>query len=185
MPLGAIPQNQIDALPLVTAAQAAAPTVVTVVGQKVTKRWDPAASGINGQNYGADPDDAAGSALFSNWLDVGGCNQFVGLLTCTIPDNASRESAVSQGLLLQYRTPNGLVLPRSGNVGVTMFAFPAVRTPDMSPFTPPVQVYEFTFPWSNAGANVTLGFDVRLWFRRTIGARGIQSYALTVWGQGS
>jgi hypothetical protein len=183
MPLGALPQNQLDALPLQTMAQATAPSSVLVVGKKLTKYWAPTGTGISG-TMGGDPDDGVGSAIFGNWLDVTGCNEFMLLLVITILTNAGRESAITTALNVQYRTPNGLVLPHSGNVGTTMFTSPAGRTPDMSAFLPQPP-YSMSFGWANPGGGVSLGWDMRLWLRSTVGHNPNQLWEGHLWAAGS
>lgn len=185
MPLGALPQNQIESLPLQTAAEATAPTSITFVGNKVVKYWNPVALGISGQNYPGDPDNGTQAALFSNWLDVRGCNEFCVVWVATILTNAGRESGITQSVIQQYRTPNGLVLPRSGNIGTTMFDGLAGRTPDMTAFLPQAP-YIMSLPFQNDTlGGIEMGFDLRLWFRSTVGHNPNQAYSGHLWGQGS
>lgn len=188
MPLGALPQNQIEALPLQTAAEATAATSITIVGNKVVKYWSPAACGINGQFYPGDPDNGTQAALFSNWLDVRGCNEYLVVWVATITANAGRESGISQGPIQQYRVPNGLggyILPHSADIGTTMFTGLAGRTPDMSAFLPQ-SPYLMTFAFQNDTlGGIEMGFDMRLWFRSTVGHNPNQAYSMHLWGQGS
>jgi hypothetical protein len=177
-------QNQVDSLPLITATDAAAPDAIFLVGQKITKLWTPTTTLINGSNYGADPDDAAGSALFTPFLDVRGCNEFVAIMVCTVPNIGSTESGVAQTLIIQYRTPGGIIQPHSGNPGAVVFSGAAGRTPEMILGTFPTD-YIFTFGWANPGGAVTMSSDMRLWFRRTIGPRGQQAYKCWLYGAGS
>jgi hypothetical protein len=182
VPEAILAQNQVNRLPMITATDAAAPDVVTFVGQKAVKLWLPATLGINGTNYVGDPDDAAGSMLLSSYLDVRGCNEFLALLVCNVPNIGSTEGAVAQSLMLQYRTVVPSIAPHSGNIGTTLFSSGAGRVPTMSTFP---DTFIMSFGWANPGGAVTLSKDMRLWFRRTIGARGQQTYTCYLWGQGS
>lgn len=76
---GATPMNQLNSLPIVTAAQWITSVVVApetnsgvTVGGKLLKQWGPAATGINNTVDVVDPRAAAGSYWVTNWLDVSG-----------------------------------------------------------------------------------------------------------------
>lgn len=48
MAIGKMPQNQLDALPLLTATDVTDPSETVVVGTSVVKTWDPSKTGVNG-----------------------------------------------------------------------------------------------------------------------------------------
>lgn len=181
MPLGPLPQNQLNALPLRTATDASAPDVATIFGNKITKYWGPTAAGIAAINFTADPELGSASAMFSSYLDLTGMNEFVAILVATIP-NVPAADAVNVALRIQYRTPGGAVQPHSGTIGQGMFTSVATRTPNYGILVTP-QTYPVAYAWSNsvAGAS-TIGSDVRLWFARdaTLPTAG-QLYNLHVW----
>jgi len=180
MPLtGAIPQNQLNALPLQTATQAVAPDVVSIQGQKLTKYWGPAAAGVSGINFTADPDLAASSAIFSSYLDFTGMNEFTALLVATIP-GAGAVSNVNCNLRIQYRTPGGGVQPRSGSVGALLWTSVANRTPNYGILGTP-NTYVVAYSWTNPQGGVTVGPDARLWFGLVVVPTAGQLYDLHVW----
>lgn len=179
--IGATPQVQLDALPLITAADAAAPTSYAIVGGKLTRYWNPAASGISGINFTADPDLGTASILLSSYLDFTGMNQFVALLVATIP-NVGAISAHNVNLRIQFRTPGGTVQPRSGAVGQDLFTSVANRTPNYGTLGVAGSPYIVAYNWANSQGGVTTGPDARLWFAKdaNLPTAG-QLYDLHVW----
>jgi hypothetical protein len=186
-PIGATPQNQLDALPIQTATQAAAPDQLVVVGSTLTKYFGPTTLGINGVNFGADPDDAGGSMLLSNYIDLTGCSSFVALMIRTVGQILGDEGGVACTLIPQMRAtgPAG-IQPRTGNQGVVTWSQVGQRIPSVTAGVYPQDTI-MSFPWSNHASGalnpVTIGYDCRLWFRRTIGPKNFQNYACHLWGQ--
>ena len=80
--LGATPQSQLDALPIITAAEAAEPGEYAIVGANVVRTWTPAQTGINGAlcNVSDPRTPAFGNFLLSNWLDFTGMTRFTAVL---------------------------------------------------------------------------------------------------------
>lgn len=183
MPLGigATPQSQLDALPLITAADAAAPSAYAIVGGKLSRYWNPAAAGVVAANFIADPDLAGASFMVSNYLDFTGMNQYVALLVATIP-NAGTTDAAAVTLRIQYRTPTGAVQPRSGTVGQGLFTVVATRTPNYGLLGVYPTDYIVAYNWANSQGGVTMGSDSRLWFSRdAVVPKAGQLYNLHVW----
>jgi hypothetical protein len=77
-----LPQNQLDALPLISAAdligQVVDPGQVSIVGGSVVRWWSPIALGLKDVNFVDDPDHAgANTRLLTPFLDLSGMQQFI------------------------------------------------------------------------------------------------------------
>jgi len=86
--VGNTPQNQLAALPLFTADSFATPaTDVAVIGNKVYRRWTPAATGISGASgFVTDPRTAGRWYMLTNWLDFNGMVAFTCAMGCVASD---------------------------------------------------------------------------------------------------
>lgn len=85
--IGRTPQNQLDALPLISAEAVGDPGDVSIVGQNVIKKWTPVVVGINGTAGNvADPRTAGRVYLLSNWLDFTGMKYFTLQLGVVVPN---------------------------------------------------------------------------------------------------
>lgn len=99
--IGATPQNQLDALPLLTAAQAAAPGQVQIIGNTLTRYWDPGTLGVNGILPVA---DANGFLYITTaFLDTRGCAAFAFLLRRQSSAGALAAQGAGTQLGFQYR----------------------------------------------------------------------------------
>jgi len=82
---GAVPINQINALPLLSTSDLAFGGTVSVIGGSINRYFSPVQTGINGaagnlNTADADPSGAgAGFSVVSNLLDVRGCTRFTAL----------------------------------------------------------------------------------------------------------
>jgi hypothetical protein len=125
MTIGAMPVNQLDALPILTQQQVAAPGELVIVAGQVVKYWNPTQLGWNGVSGNvADPDVTAVApevSMFSAFIDARGCNSFV-LMMVNDPPVAPAGTQNWQ-LRLQYSGVGsvGLVAPRSGAAGRILF----------------------------------------------------------------
>lgn len=104
----AMPQNQQDALPLQTIAQATQPTTYSFEGGTVSKYWDAATLGINGAGVSLYP-ITAGNVYYlaTPFLDMRGCNWFTLMLErFATTDNATSPLQLPFAFTLyaQYRT---------------------------------------------------------------------------------
>lgn len=110
MPIGAMPQNQLDALPLITAVQAAAPDEVLIVGGTVTKFWNPVTIGIVNQRPFLDG-SGGGAAMQihgTNFLDFSGMNHFLFMLLRFNGDAPAQESITARiKLVPRVQLPGG------------------------------------------------------------------------------
>ena len=191
MPLARVPQNQIDALPVVTIESVGDPGQTVVIGKTLVRYWPPAQTGINGQSSNvADPRTAGRVYLLSNYLDFSGCTIFSCLLGVKITaiggDGAQTWNVHPLPLV---STVDGAIdpvpdLPGPSNRNLTgsyaVTAIPTVGTlifPALSP--PAFPAYEFArMQFAN-----NLG-TVRLLFTATTGRDPALNF-LTVWASSS
>lgn len=187
MAAGKTPQNQLDALPLISAENVANPDVVEVVGNVMSKFWSPSTLGINGINRINDPFTVGNSLFLTPYLDARGVDTFVFLVTRTAL-NAAGDDVVAMSIFTQYRV--GGVDPATGNRGANespqllLINFAALGGPFPQDAT-------FNRGFSNKGPLSTqpaaaLGSDLRFWFRWTVGAQpaGNQTFTIRIWAQG-
>jgi hypothetical protein len=160
MALGATPKVQLDSLPLISAVAAQAPDNYVTIGNKVSRYWSPASTGISAVNFAVDPELGTASALFTNFLDFTGMNEYVALLVLSEAAATALHNIV---LRIQYRTPGGVTLPHSGTTGQGSFTNVGNRTPNAGALGFPLSII-MSFPWTNPQGGVTLGADARLWF---------------------
>jgi hypothetical protein len=91
--LGAVPINQLNSLPLLSADQLAYGGVVSVIGGAINRYFDPTATGIAGApgNMSTVDPDVSGTlgvgaySVISNLLDVRGCSRFTALAAVKMP----------------------------------------------------------------------------------------------------
>ncbi len=77
-----IPQNQLDALPLIGVTDVvAADSTIVIGGAGIVRYWGPSSTGINGLLAGLG-DNGLQAGIFSNFLDFTGMSQFVLVLNC-------------------------------------------------------------------------------------------------------
>lgn len=108
--IGAMPKNQLDALPLYTASAAATGGSVSIApGGGIVREWSPTILGINGVNFG--PDANGFNILPTTFIDTTGCTKFVAILTRT---NAAAGGALANITpCIQYRLTATDVPPTS------------------------------------------------------------------------
>jgi len=108
--LGAMPETQLNALPLMTAQAAASGGTVSLgLGGGITRFWDAATLGISAVNFAGDAN--AWPVLLSGFIGVYGCRSFSLLLTRT---NAGIGIALSSiDVRIQYRLSATDVPPTS------------------------------------------------------------------------
>jgi hypothetical protein len=182
-----LPQNQIAALPLMTADNASNPGDVYIIGNTMVRYWNPLNTGINGIPLADDPQ---GSGVYTymvtKWLDVRGCSAFQGVLTRTA-SNAGNDPAVNKNIIMysQYQSGTG-AQPPTGLTGVTLGG--ALYTI--------IPVNGSAWPWTYvtarglqfAAVNPSLlvgviGFNVRLWFSRVnANVFAGETFSLELWG---
>ena len=111
-----IPVNQLNALPLITAAQAATAGTVQVVGGSVYRSFTPAQLGINATSVASDPGGIY--YLATPFLDLRGCSK----VTVTLQRTVSANGALLPQLKLYGQTRQGpadampiAVYPTAGN----------------------------------------------------------------------
>lgn len=104
---GALPQNQIDALPLLTPAQAVQASTVIRMGGQIYKQFLPTDTGINAANFASFTSPAGAPAseglLVSNFLDLTYCNRFRILLQRTISNGTAQAAPTVMTVNVQMR----------------------------------------------------------------------------------
>jgi len=190
--IGAVPANQLDALPLFTASQAASGgTVGFNLGGGITRFFDSPTLGVSGAasgNQGAGARDRY--SLITNYIDVRGCTSFA----CQIRRLTEGTIAVlpSATLFMQYRfsatdTPPPTPDTTSADIVVAMSA---LNTAGVAFPNPAAQALPQTnlVTWNAAqtvgaaGANVFIGSDVRLIFSWATNDPGTATFSMTLWG---
>jgi hypothetical protein len=108
--LGAVPTNQLDALPLFSAQQAAnGGTVNLGFGGGLTRFWDPVTLGVSAANFAVDGNGFI--VLTTNFISVFGCRSFALIITRT---NAGVGGAIAaMTVRVQYRLTATDVPPTS------------------------------------------------------------------------
>jgi hypothetical protein len=121
MPIGNTPQNQLDALPLVTAQSVGDPGEVVIVGNSIIRHWNPTQLGvvsISG-NVG-DPDKAGSLGFVTSIIDVRGCN-FFRLVMVRRTDSLAHDQTTALNIAWQMKGtsdgPSQGVTPRTGDGG--------------------------------------------------------------------
>jgi hypothetical protein len=178
MAVGALPQNQIDALPLLTVAQAQqASTVIRGGGGQILKMFTPADLGF----VNLTPTNIAGSGKFglvaTNYVDVSFCTRFSAIIRRTISDNTAQVAMGFGGILtVQHRafpgdTPPAAYLPagalRDDMIGITQIGtvltiFPAIGIGETQSL--PVCWSDNVVSGTGVGNATTIGGDVRFIF---------------------
>jgi hypothetical protein len=196
--IGNMPQNQINALPLISADTAAAGGAISIVGGNFTRYWSPTVLGL----VGVQPAAAGGATfwMFSGFLDTRGVRAFkilvrrlngaaLGANTAAIVGSIQifqqfRFTSAEVPLLSQGATENlsSLAINTIANSGIGGF-FPALQTQN--------EVQTAAFGWdsplgdSAAGnnANVTIGTDVRI----MVGFQNLpnvnNTWSVALWGR--
>lgn len=95
-----IPQNQQDAMPLLSIGDATAPDSIDVVGSTIIKYWGPGSNGITGAmgSIGTGVD----GGIVGNFLDLRGMTQYMFVLVRNVGDAAAEANAQSE-LMVQAR----------------------------------------------------------------------------------
>jgi hypothetical protein len=131
---GAVPINQINALPLLSTSDLAFGGTVSVIGGSINRYFSPVQTGINGQagnlnTADADPSGSgAGFSVVSNLLDVRGCTRFTGLVAIKMA-GAGEDIAYALNLRVASPAASDLgtgVTPRYGTFGVGAWPLIAV-----------------------------------------------------------
>ena len=100
-----VPQNQLDALPLITVAQASSGGDVTVLGGQILRRFTPAVLGVNGAAASSYATPAALNVpyLVTPFLDVTGCTNFAFVLMITNTTAGNLTPPTQSSLYAQMR----------------------------------------------------------------------------------
>jgi hypothetical protein len=133
---GAVPINQINALPLLSTSDLAFGGTVSVIGGSINRYFSPVQTGINGaagnlNTADADPSGpGAGFSVVSALLDVRGCTRFTALVAIKM---AAIGEDITYGLNLRIASPAASDLvaataPRYGTFGVGAWPLVAVYT---------------------------------------------------------
>jgi len=128
---GNVPQNQIDALPIITPDAAAAAGDLQIVGGSISRFWSPATLGLNGVAA-----TASGGVFFlaTPYLDVSGCTRFAMFISRfnAVGDAIALTSTtvLAQYRLLKTSTPALTPVDQSVNSYVSLISsnigFPAI-----------------------------------------------------------
>lgn len=196
--LGATPQNQLFALPIITAAEAAEPGEYAVVGSNVVRTWTPAQTGINGAacNVSDPRTPAFGNFLLTNWLDFTGMTKFTAVLigqvnaaggdvamNFIVRAIAGSVESLSGAYLEPIQAAPPSTLNMTGAWGAS--AFPQVGNLNFPALTGVAAFPAFKMAccgWqtggTGTGGNVGTGpmGPTRLWLSSTTGADPIQAY---------
>ena len=190
MALGATPQQQLDSLPLVTAAQLTGQVVdpgdLTVVGGSVVRYWSATRLGLNGVNFIL---DGARSLLLTPFLDFTGMNQFqvVMVRECLLAGGDTGESigVYAQSNVGTGENPTGV----GGGLG-SGFAVGCVSVTMIIRGGPyPQSTVQSNFGWTNGtlsgiGASFQRAMGrARLWFDRPAAPNANQLYTISLWAQ--
>lgn len=188
MPAQKVPENQLAALPLMTADVNANPGEYYIVGNSLIRFWSKENLNINAVALADDPySSGTYTYLVTNWLDVRGCSAFQGVLTRSVSVVGS-DSVTPIKMYSQYRSQAG-IQPPTGSVGATLGGELATITPVGKPA---LAAYPWTYVTARslqfASVNPSLivgviGFNVRLWFSRvTASVYAGELYSLELWG---
>ena len=161
MPTGPIPTSQLNALPILTAGQAALGGDVLVVGSTLSRVWSPATLGLNGTSVVANK--PVGWYWFgTDYLDLRGTSKCLMTVRCV---NVNVRAALPVfAVWLQtrqgptdkpdaiYSTGGGTGKPSNAETVVqSRIAFPATANPS--------EVQTAVFGWSFGGACQSVGTD--------------------------
>lgn len=170
---GAVPMNQIDALPLVTVQQFLSPdgADTIVYAGRVLKYWDAAAVGIVNAKFSKDVATGSGEIyqITSNWLDVTPCQFFVFTLTRDVLGPFPMAAQRPFVLQMQYKTdpadnpPTSLLATPGGPLSLVYAGWWNLVSNSITwPSTTMVQTQRFTLVCSpnnwgrNSADNVSL-----------------------------
>jgi hypothetical protein len=190
MALGATPQNQLNALPLVTAAQFTGQVVdpgeLSIVGGSVVRYWSATRLALNGVNFAT---VGTRSALLTPFLDFTGMNQFQVIMVreCL---SAGGDLAESMSIYAQSNVGTGDNPLGVGGGAGSLFAVGCVSVTMIIRGGPyPQSTVQSNFGWTNGTLNGigpslqrTMG-RARLWFDRPAVANADQRYTISLWAQ--
>lgn len=172
------PQNQLDALPLLSVESVGAPGDVNVIGGVLTRYYDATAVGFPAEfvNQGA-----GGSALISNPLDLRGCVQLVLVLTLEVTGAPGDAGRTYQPYVLFQ---NAAALGEDINVGVSSrhrtagdLSIPAgIGSPSTTVWS--VTIHAAALQATGGGGGIAIGADgVRLVLRDGLNNPGSQIWS--------
>jgi hypothetical protein len=189
--LGSVPKNQLDALPLYTASQAAAGGTVSFnLGGGITRFFDGPTLGVSAA---ARTDQGATAreryVLVTNYIDVSGCISFACQIRRLTQGSVAVLSAAT--LFMQYRfsstdTPPATPDTTSADIVVAMSILNTATTafPNPAALALPQTVlvtWNAAQTVGAAGANVFIGSDVRLIFSWATTDPGTATFTMTLW----
>jgi hypothetical protein len=192
--LGAVPQNQLDALPLISAVSAAnGGTVSLSPGGQVTRFWDATSLGISGVSFTT----VNGFVLLvSSFISTFGCRSFMMILSRT---NAVAAGGTLAGIdaRIQYRlsttdvppTNVGTVTQNTDYTGSTSFGTALITFPTMAAIGEvqrALRGFDPGYVVGFAGSNVMAGDQVRIFLNIGSGADpgANEKFSLQLWGIG-
>jgi hypothetical protein len=203
MSIGRTPQNQLNALPLITPEAVGQAGDVVVVGGVVVRTWTPAATGISGTLGNiADPRTNTLAYLLTNWLDMSGCSRFTAMLAGQVNAIGGDVAQTWSVFAIPYVDAGGTIIEpvpfppgpdlRNLTGNYASNAYPQVGTLKIPALTfggPPFPQYKSAqCSWSAGGASTGFSIEAgsigthRLLLTAPNGADPIQYY-LKLWGQ--
>jgi len=186
-----MPQNQLDALPLIDAGTVANSGDVQILGNRITRYWSPTALGLSGAAFVSDGGAGGGTVLATPFLDVRGCRAFTILLRRI---NVLLAAALPDFFLWgQYRFSTGEVPLFDGSgdrltylegylVNNITISFPAMQTAG--------EVQTATRGWHvgqeplAADQPQTIGMDLRVVVTCTVAPAVANTFSMAIWGVG-
>jgi len=192
MPAAFIPQNQLNALPLLTEAAIGSPGQITFFGSAIVRYWSPSALGV--QNA-ARLLGTSGGYLVSNYIDVRGCQHYAITIERTVHNAGEDADIAGPNLYVQYEASNGTDQPPDkalhglltgvgiGSGGLT----PWPGTPFGGAY-PQTQIAAACWSNANTPAAVGSGFatlvgKVRLFFFFSTAPPAAITWSVAMWGQ--
>ena len=177
--IGKTPQNQLDALPLLTPDTAAQGGDIFIVGQSVTRYFSPAALGIVEATRVADPDEAGSTLILSNQIDLRGMNSLQVVITRLALLAGNDEFNVTLSLIMQLKNSGGLFsrtgVPGTGQCTTIGSITPTIKpAADAYPFTS-VLTRGLSWTVNSVAGGISSGAFIgtcRLWMRWTVPAAG-------------
>jgi len=168
-----IPQNQLDALPLISAAQAAQAGTLQIIGGRVVRYFGPADLGINASGVSTFPVGAGFYYyLVTPYLDLRGCTTFAFLLRRNVGATITALAGVAT-LQLQWRLgsadtpPITWIDPTGATVNDAQVGKAQVQTGVTFPATTAGNNQRALITWGGVlqagyGADVAPGADTRV-----------------------
>lgn len=189
--LGTTPQNQLDALPIITVAAAASAGDIQVVGGVMTKFFNQAATGVGGIATGGD-----GTNIFiaTAFLDLRGLRAFSCIMSRSIAGGGAAVATPAMTLMFQQRLSPTDVPPTTIGIG-NFTEFCGIQQIDSTAVTwPAIQAGEIqravvgwevsdTAGISTKVSPASIGSDCRLlmwWSTNPVGATN--RFTLQLWG---